>query len=319
MPFYKGGPPDDLPEGIDLWLWGGLSLLTDEMVDPRLRRFRRALIVGPMLGIFQVSYTHQDGPEACELVSAILLCITLLMVLIVCCTTSWIDKAVCILVNNELNPKFRQEGFWIEYVVESSCWNRKTYYVVYRESLSSAVLTTVQWSAPATSSPFHQHSTIGSFEIFTLLAHTMMKPERRYQVAETIGLWNWGGVLEVVRRHVEPERETFYNAIESAELVVALVVIVLLLCFDYRLCIWGWLYVPLQFYLLEPALQRSLDCRFGERVQDALLEVGPEFRLRTNYELEYTGSSVTNNYKGHPVVWIVKPSRSRDKNNYFPS
>ena len=175
--------------------------MTDEVVDARLRAFRMAWIVGTIVVVFLVSILLHEDSESPHtpfpyhlLMTAFCLCITLPMVVIVCCTTSRIDKAVPDLVENELNPKFRQAGFRIEYVVEPSscCWNRKSYYAIYRTvAPSAASTTTVEWPIPSSSSPSY---TIDGLEIFSMLAYTNMRPERRHQLAKAIGLWNLGGV-----------------------------------------------------------------------------------------------------------------------------
>ena len=68
-----------------------------------------------------------------------------------------------------------------------------------------------------------------------------------------------------------------------------------------------------------------MDRRFGHKVQEAILEVGPEFRRRTNYELEYTSSSSVvkkndYNYQGRPVLWLVhSPPPSQNEQDGRPT
>ena len=140
-----------------------------------------------------------------------------------------------------------------------------------------------------------------------------MTPEGRNLVAEAVGLWSWGGMLEVVAKHVDPERESFYNTVVFTGFIALLAVMLLLLFWmDQHVWLFLFLYFPLQACLLEPMLQRSLDRRFGRKVQDAILEVGPEFHRRTHYELEYCGKDTKRDCWGRPVILLVPKFPERE-------
>ena len=309
IPFYKGGAPEDLPEGIDLWLWGGLSLLTDEIVAFRLRRLHRVFATLSSLAFFAFIRVPDYLVPIMLFTLIFLLFLNFFPVNVIFpCTMFWIHAELYKLVETQLNPKFCQVGYRIEYVVESS-WDKKSYYAVYRASSfnngTSAEASGVNWPPPSERAPARHP--IESIEIFRVLANTRMHPELRYHVAQTIGLWSWGGMLEVVRKQVEPEREQFYNTIVSVYTAALYGVVVLFVSYATDRT-GGWFaihIVALHYCLLEPELFRWMDRRFGKRVQDAVLEVGPEFHRRTHYELEYAGRNVWNDWKSRPVILLV--------------